>query len=292
MESVKDESIAIEEIEAKLKELQQWINDDPEMPKKFEAILLLHYLKVARWRVEKAQTMIKLSLQLRTEHPEIFTDRDPLKKEMKDVFKATDMVLLSTTTEENYKIGVFRLLQDELDHIEFNDLIKAFFVMSDVRNIMFEPKLNDGEIIIFDMSQVSYHHVTKIVLSTLRLYLRYIQEAHPVKVRQIHIINCNPIIDKLMMLIKPFLSTRNYQMINCHTAGSETLFDFVPRELLPNELGGNHGPITEIKGFWLKQMEKHRDYIMDDDAWRLNIEQNNNSDEKEGGGVLDFLGIF
>jgi hypothetical protein len=40
-----------------------------------------------------------------------------------------------------------------------------------------------------------------------------------------------------MMLIKPFLSTRNYQMISCHMVGSETLFESVPRELLPNELG-------------------------------------------------------
>jgi hypothetical protein len=62
-------------------------------------------------------------------------------------------------------------------------------------------------------------------------------QAHPIRVRQIHIINCGAVIDKVMMLIKPFLSTRNYQMINCHTTGSETLFEFVPRELLPNELG-------------------------------------------------------
>jgi hypothetical protein len=86
------------------------------------------------------------------------------------------MVLLSGTTEANYKIGVFRMLTEDIDQLEFNDIIKAFFVMSDTRNAMHETKLNDGEIAIFDMSQVSYRHVTKIVLSTLRVYLRYIQE--------------------------------------------------------------------------------------------------------------------
>jgi hypothetical protein len=33
--------------------------------------------------------MLKLSIQIRTEHPEIFADRDPLKKEMREVFEAT-----------------------------------------------------------------------------------------------------------------------------------------------------------------------------------------------------------
>jgi hypothetical protein len=48
----------------------------------------LRYLKVSRWRVEKAQTMLKLMLQLRTDHPEIFAKRDPLSKTVLDVFEA------------------------------------------------------------------------------------------------------------------------------------------------------------------------------------------------------------
>lgn len=295
MESVKEENVPFEEIEAKVKEFREWIEQQEDMPKKIETLLLLRYLKVARWRVEKAQSMLRLMLQLRTEHPEIFTDRDPLSKEILEVFDAVDMVLLPATTEENYKIGVFRMLKDDVDHIEFNDLVKAFFVMSDARNNTHETRLNDGEIAIFDMSQVSYRHFTKIGLSTLRLYLRYIQEAHPVRVRQIHIINCSPLIDKVMMLVKPFLSTRNYQMINCHTAGSETLFDFVSREMLPTELGGSAGPIAAMKDFWMKQMEKNRDYIMNDEIWQLKVDLNNNDSEENaaaGGGVLDFLGFF
>lgn len=90
------------------------------------------------------------------------------------------MVPLLETTSENYKIIVFRLLSDNFDHIQFNDVIKAFFVMSDVRLITPDAeKLTDGEIPIFDMARVSYRHLTKVVLSTVRLYLRYTQEAHP-----------------------------------------------------------------------------------------------------------------
>lgn len=169
------------------------------------------------------------------------------------------MVPLYEVTPENYKIIVFRLISDEFDHIHFNDVIKAFFMMSDVRLITPDPKgLSDGEIPIFDMSRVSYRHLTKIVLSTLRLYLKYTQEAHPVRVRQIHIINCNPIVNKIMCLIKPFIRAENFQMINFHTPGSTTLFNFIPKENIPDDFGGSAGPIANMKRYWVERIEQHR----------------------------------
>jgi hypothetical protein len=35
MDSVKEESVSFEEIEGKLKEFRQWIDDEPEIPKTF-----------------------------------------------------------------------------------------------------------------------------------------------------------------------------------------------------------------------------------------------------------------
>lgn len=173
------------------------------------------------------------------------------------------MVPLLETTPENYKIIVFRLTNDNFDHIHFNDVIKAFFMMSDVRLITQDKKLvADGEIPIFDMSRVSYRHLTKIVFSTLRLYLKYTQEAHPVRVRQIHIINCSPIVDKIICLIKPFVKTENFKMINFHTPGSTTLFKSIPKENLPDEYGGTAGSLVEMKQYWVDRIHSHRSVFL------------------------------
>jgi hypothetical protein len=52
-----------------------------------------------------------------------------------------------------------------------------------------------------------------------------------------HIINCNPIIDKITALIKPFIRAENFNLIRFHAPGSETLFEFVPKDVLPDEVG-------------------------------------------------------
>lgn len=169
------------------------------------------------------------------------------------------MVPLLSTTPENYKVCIFRIVEDDFDDIEFNDVIKTFFIMSDVRLISPDLRtLTNGEIPIFDMAGVSYRHLSKVVLSTVRLYLKYTQEAHPVQVKQIHIINCTPIMDKIMGFMRPFMKAEVAKMINFHPAGLEKLHKFIPKDILPQEYGGNAGPIEIMKQYWINRIENHR----------------------------------
>lgn len=87
-------------------------------------------------------------------------------------------------------------------------------MIADVRMAMLDNgKITDGEIPIFDMKGYSLKHLTKTVLSTLRCYMKYTQEAHPVKLRQIHVINCSPFLDRILMLVKPFIKSEVFKLV-------------------------------------------------------------------------------
>lgn len=81
-------------------------------------------------------------------------------------------------TQENYKICIFRLQDVNSEKFNFNDVIKAFFMMADLRMVCPDPnpELADGEVPIFDMSGMTIWHLFKVNFSTLRLYFRYVQE--------------------------------------------------------------------------------------------------------------------
>lgn len=58
----------------------------------------------------------------------------------------------------------------------FTDIIKVFFMVADVRLITPDQNgLTDGEIPVFDMAGFSLRHLTKVVLSSLRCYMKYTQ---------------------------------------------------------------------------------------------------------------------
>ncbi|KAJ6616101.1 Clavesin-1, partial [Pseudolycoriella hygida] len=140
----------------------------------------------------------------------------------------------------------------------FTDIIKVFFMVSDIRLITpDENGLTDGEIPIFDMAGFSLRHLTKVVLSSLRCYMKYTQEAHPVRLKQIHVINCAPFLDRVLALLKPFMKNEVFKLIHFHAPGSDTLYKFVPLEMLPNEYGGKAGSIEVLKKDMMEKLNTY-----------------------------------
>lgn len=119
-------------------------------------------------------------------------------------------------------------------------------------------KVNDGDIPIFDMTGFSYRHLTKLSLSTLRCYMKFTQEAFPVRLKQIHLINVSPVLNRVLMILRPFMKTRVSELLNFHAPNTQTLFEHVPIEVLPFEYGGNAGSMQEIKKCFIKQLESQR----------------------------------
>jgi hypothetical protein len=119
-------------------------------------------------------------------------------------------------------------------------------------------KVNDGDVPIFDMSGFSYRHLTKLSFSTLRCYMKFTQEAFPVRLKQIHLINVSPVLSKVLTILRPFMKTSVREMLNFHAPNSTTLFEDIPQELLPLEYGGQAGSMTDIKRNFIKRIESQR----------------------------------
>lgn len=75
-----------------------------------------------------------------------------------------------------------------------------------------------------------------------------LQEAYPVKLKEVHIINVSPLIDTVINWVKPFLKEKIRNRIHVHPDGLESLYKFVPREILPAEYGGDAGTLQELHG--------------------------------------------
>lgn len=96
-----------------------------------------------------------------------------------------------------------------------------FFMMADCR-FGIEHELSDCEVPIFDMNGYTLRHLTKTVLGVLRIYMKFVQEAHPVRIRQIHVINCPSYLDKVMMVAKPFIKAEVLKLVSKFTSNTVT----------------------------------------------------------------------
>ncbi|XP_061722226.1 clavesin-1-like [Cydia pomonella] len=115
--------------------------------------------------------------------------------------------------------------------------------------------------IIFDMRMFSLQHLAKLDLHTIQQFLYYLQEAMLVKVTALQFINAPSFIDKVMMLIKPFLKKELMECLFIHQIGATTLEKHLPIESLPEEAGGKGVSVIKAIEDLKERMRLNKDFF-------------------------------
>ncbi|CAH1112962.1 unnamed protein product, partial [Psylliodes chrysocephalus] len=278
----------MEENAEKVRILREWIAKQPHLPKKNHVNLIKRFLHCSNDSIERAKKLIDLFYTLRSQIPEVYSHRDPNSPEIKEAFTNIQFLPLPKFTKENYQIFMYRLLTNDVDKYDFVNGAKAFSIVADVRMVE-ENTIADGEIPIFDMKNFTLKHLTKIVFPLMKKISTYSEEAHPMKLKQVHYVNAPPFFDRFLSLLKPIIKKDVLKMVHFHLPNSDTLFDYIPRDLLPEEYGGTVGRCNDLNKKWVELVLKWRDYVLDEDYWNVDESKRIATDDKVN--VSQYFGI-
>jgi len=119
---------------------------------------------------------------------------------------------LNLKTKEGYIMTYSKFLDSDPSKFNFNESLKYFFMTCEVQNMI--NGTSNGQVIIFDATGLSFGHVAQINMMIIKKILFYIQEAIPVRLKAIHILNTMPIMDIIMNMIKPFLKAEMLKLVS------------------------------------------------------------------------------
>ncbi|KPJ14239.1 Alpha-tocopherol transfer protein-like [Papilio machaon] len=86
------------------------------------------------------------------------------------------------------------------------------------------------------------------------------QEAAPVRMKGVHYLNTPPGFETIFNFIKGFLNEKNKKRLYVHNTDFESLYKYLPKEVLPTEYGGNAGTAREFT-------ESTKKKILEYSAW-------------------------
>ncbi|XP_073829451.1 alpha-tocopherol transfer protein [Musca autumnalis] len=258
------------EVEKQLDEMEQWLKTQPQLPQNIDRWLLRRFLFCMEGDKEAAQKLITTNYKMRNNYDNIFIKRDPKDEKSQIVMKSVDFLTLPGYTSEKYKLVLYRLADTDPDKFNINEVLKVFFMMVDSRFKELSKENAIGEIVVFDMAGFTLKHLSKFSLGTIRMFMKYIQEAHVGRVKGVHIINATSFLDKVMFLVRPFLRGELISVLHFHMPKTETAYKFFPREMLPEEYGGNGGKLVDLREFWVNKLMENREFIIDQTKWKLN----------------------
>nr|XP_049699437.1 alpha-tocopherol transfer protein isoform X2 [Helicoverpa armigera]XP_049699438.1 alpha-tocopherol transfer protein isoform X2 [Helicoverpa armigera]XP_049699439.1 alpha-tocopherol transfer protein isoform X2 [Helicoverpa armigera] len=239
--------------------IKEWLRKQPHLPDEWEDRCLLTFLRGCSFSLEKCKRKLDMYFTMRAACPEFFTNRDITRPELMDLMSRAQGPTMPGLTPSGKRVTICRGLDKNLDTHQLNDAFKIAMMIGDVR-LMEEIKGVAGDVYILDASIVAPSHLGKISPSALKKFFICVQEAYPIKLKEVHVVNATPLIDALFNIIKPFLKEKMRKRIHFHSSFT-ALHEYVPKELLPEEYGGTGCSLDEINNAWVKKLEEYRDWF-------------------------------
>ncbi|CAK1589967.1 unnamed protein product [Parnassius mnemosyne] len=254
--------------------LRQWtqkLDKSKYVPKDLTNKQLLLFYNACYGDIDKTKTCIEKYYGFRRSSPEFFDGRVINSEELKPSVEALEFSFLPEKSCEGYDLIYHRLYYTEPSKYHFESGVKLLFMTVDA--CLHKRGPQPGYIFLFDMRGVKIGHITRVGLSSLRKFFQYVQEAMPVRMKAIHVFNTEPVLDKLLLLVKPFMEKKFFDMIKFHHK-NEDLEKFyetvVPRSALPPDHGGTLPDMQTLHKKCIQQLRALEPYFRAEEEQRIN----------------------
>ncbi|CAG4967917.1 unnamed protein product [Parnassius apollo] len=259
----KKSGIEIEDI----KKLRKWLDTQQHLPSKhitdLDLVLAFHSCNQSS---EVSKQVLDLNFTLRTLFTNVFKNRclDA------GVLNAIDVVLtmpLEIRTYDHSAVSYHRLIDYDARKFVLADCVRVALMLLDIWQIKMGTW--PGFVIVIDLEGVRLSHLGKLDITEIQQYIYYLQEAMFVKLKAIHFLNAPAFMDKILMLIKPFLKKELLDSLIIHKAGSRAIGEYLPIEGLPKEAGGQYKTYAKAKEDILALLKANEDFFISESKKRV-----------------------
>ncbi|KAI4466014.1 alpha-tocopherol transfer protein-related [Holotrichia oblita] len=171
-----------------------------------------------------------------------------------------------------------------------------------------------GLVVIQDYKGITLSQMTQMTPALAKKASTIFQEAIPARIKQAHYMNVPTFFDTLFQIIKPFMKEKLLKRMVIHTSDDpESIYKYIPKEVLPEEYGGKGDKIQELTGmllfkylttrvttfmqflilvdYWKEKIESYKDWFVDDLKYK-SIESKRRGKPKTHGDVFGLEGAF
>ncbi|KYN22850.1 Alpha-tocopherol transfer protein-like protein [Trachymyrmex cornetzi] len=251
-----------------LEMIKEWLAKQPHLPKFDDDQRIMTFLRGCKFSLEKCKRKLDMYFTMRAIVPEFFSNRDITRPSLQEIVKLVHIPPLPGLTYKGCRVIVMRGIDKDVPTPNIPEAMKIVFMIGDIR-LKEEEHGVAGDVYILDAAVATPIHFAKFTPPVVKKFLVCAMEAYPVKLKEVHVINISPLVDTILNFVKPFLKEKIRNRIFMHS-DIKTLYDYIPREILPAEYGGDAGPIQNIHDMWMKKLEDYGPWFAEQEAMKTN----------------------
>ncbi|XP_033218255.1 uncharacterized protein LOC117173723 [Belonocnema kinseyi] len=248
--------------------IKEWLKKQPHLPEFDDDYRIMTFLRGCKFSLEKCKRKLDMYFTMRALVPEFFANRDITRSEMKEICSIVQVPPLPGLTKNGRRVVLMRGIDKNLPSPNVAEAMKLVLMIGDVR-LKDEIVGVAGDVYILDASVATPTHYAKFTPALVKKFLVCVQEAYPVKLKEVHVINVSPLVDTIINFVKPFLKEKIRNRIFVHST-METLYEHIHQDMLPSEYGGKAGPIQAIHDSWINKLEEYGPWFKEQESVKAN----------------------
>ncbi|XP_069698826.1 retinol-binding protein pinta-like isoform X1 [Periplaneta americana] len=254
-----------EHLEEAVKKIKNWLQEQPHLPNVHDdkrlKILYMH----CKGRMKKVHESLDTYYSMKNIAHEILFDRDPLKPWFKDTNEICYYLPLPSLTDELCRVTLLGLLDPSLSKYNSKNVLRVAYMSHDVRYL---NEFCPTDIYIMDCAQGSPGHITKYPFRMLKWIHDFGLIGYRVQLKSAHFINAPIFLNVFIAVVKLILKPKLFKRLHVHRNGVGNLYDYVPQRIMPNEYGGEAGPLRDLWEKWQQNLILHRDWFLENDKYK------------------------
>ena len=252
-----------------------------------DAEFLIRFLRARKFDYERSYALLESYYRMRAQHPHIYRALKPSAVEQLWADGVTQV--LPHPDKFGRRIIYYRPGKLQYDKYSVDDFLKA-------ANMNLEHIIRDevtqvnGVVVISNGDGVTWDLFKHAGIERLRLMPKLVQEAFPIRMKVLHMVNQPEIFGYVFNLVKPFLKEKLRSRMNFHGAQLDNLVNNpafgLDTDMLPSELGGSLPSGDELAHAWKKTIMAEEAYFEQQLQYKMTLERGI-SDQTAADGSLE-----
>ncbi|XP_012233236.1 alpha-tocopherol transfer protein-like isoform X2 [Linepithema humile] len=207
---------------------------------------LIRFLRPCKYYPESARDLIKQYYNFKVKHSSIYATLMPSKE--KNIFEQNILTVLPNRDQHGRRVLIIELGKKwKHNKCSLDEVYKGCVLFLEAA--MLEPTTQiAGAVVIFDMDGLTLQQTWQFTPPFAKRIVDLLQDAMPLRVKNIHVINQPYVFNIVFAMFKPFLQDKLKNRIIFHGTDRKSLYQYIAPKCLPMRYGGSV-EIDYVEGF-------------------------------------------
>ncbi|XP_067215896.1 retinol-binding protein pinta-like [Linepithema humile] len=245
-------------LEELLSKFRLWLKQQSHLPQDISDQRLKFFIYAVKFNFEKAKKNLDTLYTLRNLVPELFENFDPFSDDINLLHTYFQNICLPKLTPEGYRLYICRLIQDDSPMYNAWTILKYF-------TMIFETGMEEDIVpdiaVIWDCTGVTINQLLKYSPPMLKKF-DSCMAAYSLRIKAVYFIHAPKYIDIFMNAAKSIFRAKLFNRIHVCKSGIESLYETIPKAILPAEYGGEEPSMDILTDMWRAKLAQQRDCLI------------------------------